>query len=172
LASPSLQQKGVVVTFHLLLIVIAQEIVGEHFGGGNQSWSGHVLSSPPGIPSLNRQIRIARISLWLAHVALVTVEVEIDVIGQVHRAGLINGGAILDGDTVIVGQAIVRRSRRLPGSPDRHRESEKQRVLIARTIASGAYQNLPGRRAGGPVGRRQINATAIKGKAAVGDRFA
>jgi hypothetical protein len=49
------------------------------------------------------------------HVALHAVEVEIDVVGQVHRAGLINGGAILDGDTVIVGQAVVRRGRQIAG---------------------------------------------------------
>ncbi len=47
------------------------------------------LSSPPGIPSLfHRQIPLGEdLQLVLAHVALVTVEVEIDVIGHVHRAG-------------------------------------------------------------------------------------
>ena len=48
------------------------------------------------------------LQLVLAHVALVTVEVEIDVIGHVHRAGLVHGGAIGNRDAVIVGQTIVR----------------------------------------------------------------
>lgn len=44
----------------------------------------------------------------LAHIALLTVEVEIDVIGHIHRAGLVHGGAIGNRDAVIVAQTIVR----------------------------------------------------------------
>ncbi len=59
--------------------------------------------------AFHRQIPLGEdLQLVLAHVALVTVEVEIDVIGHVHRAGLVHGGAIGNRDAVIVGQTIVR----------------------------------------------------------------
>jgi hypothetical protein len=65
----------------------------------------------------------------VAHVALLTVQVEVDVVGQVDRTGLINRRTILDGDTVIVGQTIVRRGVRLPGNPDRHQARSARTAL-------------------------------------------
>lgn len=44
----------------------------------------------------------------VAHVALRAVEVKIDMVSHIDRAGLINGSAILNGDTIIVSQAIAR----------------------------------------------------------------
>ena len=51
----------------------------------------------------------------VAHVALRAVEVKIDMVSHIDRAGLINGGAVLNGDTIIVSQAIARGCLQMAG---------------------------------------------------------
>lgn len=46
---------------------------------------------------INRQIRVGEdLQLMLADIGFITVEVEINVVGQIHRAGLIDRRAIGD----------------------------------------------------------------------------
>ena len=109
-----------VVTFNLLLVFIAQEIVRQHLRRAEiEAGQGDVLQiASRNTVALNGQIRIAKdLQLMATHVALHAIKIEIDVVGQVYRAGLINGGAILDGDAIIVGQPVVRRSRQIAGEP-------------------------------------------------------
>ncbi len=56
--------------------------------------------------AFHRQIPLGEdLELMLAHIALLTVEVEIDVIGHIHRAGLVHGGVMC---VCVVCQTIVR----------------------------------------------------------------
>ena len=99
---------------------IAQEIVRQHLRRAEiEAGQGDVLQIASRNPiALNGQIRIGKdLQLMATHVALHAIKIEIEVVGQVYRAGLINGGAILDGDTITVGQAVVRRSRQIAGEP-------------------------------------------------------
>ena len=109
-----------VVTFHFLLVFIAQEVVRQHLRRAEiEAGQGDVLQiASRNTIALNGQIRISKdLQLMATHVALHAIEVKIDVVGQVHRAGLVNGGAIFDGYPVIVGQAVARRCRQITGEP-------------------------------------------------------
>lgn len=111
----------------------------------------------------------------VAHVALHAIEVEIDVVCQIHRARLVHGGAILNSDPVIVGQAVVRGCRQI---------TRIALIAIAggerkQRVASVSANNLPAaliktfRSAvelmASLVGGSQIDELAIQGKAAVGN---
>lgn len=132
--------------------------------------------SPRNTVAFDGQINIGKnLQLMVAHVALHAIEVEIDVVCQIHRARLVHSGAILNSDPVIVGQAVVRGCRQITGI-----------ALIAiaggerkQRVASVSANNLPAaliktfRSAvelmASLVGGRQIDELAIEGKAAVGN---
>ena len=96
-----------VVAFHLTLIVIAQEILGDSFRVAEvEAGAAHVFKALIRNTRLvNRQIRIRQdLQRVVAHVALVTVEVEIGVVGQVDRTRPVDRRTVFNGDTVILRQ--------------------------------------------------------------------
>ena len=100
-----------IVSLHLLLIGIREEVGGDGFRLAEikAGVSNIFQFATRDTVAFHRQIPLGEdLELMLAHIALLTVEVEIDVIGHIHRAGLVHGGAIGNRDAVIVGQTIVR----------------------------------------------------------------
>ena len=58
---------------------------------------------------INGQISIRQqLQLVITHIGLIAVEVEIDVVCQVHRTGFIDACAVLNRNTIILGEAIGR----------------------------------------------------------------
>jgi hypothetical protein len=55
------------------------------------------------------------LQLVVADVRLPTVEVEVDVVGQVDRTGPVNRRTILDSDAVIFSKTVVRRGFQVAG---------------------------------------------------------
>lgn len=79
-----------IVSLHLLLIGIREEVGGDGFRLAEikAGVSNIFQFATRDTVAFHRQIPLGEdLELMLAHVALLTVEVEIDVIGHIHRAG-------------------------------------------------------------------------------------
>ena len=101
-----------IVTFHFALIVVGKKLTGDDFGAAEiKRRSGDRFQAVVrNAAFINRQIFVRQnLQLVIAHVRLLAVKIEIDVISHIHRARFINCGAISNGDTVIVGQTILHR---------------------------------------------------------------
>ena len=100
-----------VVAFHLALVVIAQEILGDGFRAAEvKAGAAHVFEAlVRNAHLINRQIRIRQdLKLVVPHVALVTVQIKVRVIGQVNRTRLVDRRTVFNGDTVVVRQCKAR----------------------------------------------------------------
>lgn len=49
----------------------------------------------------------------LAHVGPIAVQIKIDVVGQIHRTGFIDRRPVGDGDSIVIGQTILRRGAQM-----------------------------------------------------------
>ena len=106
-----LQQESVVVAFHLALIVITQEILGDGFRlteiKAITAYRFQPLIRDPHL--IDRQIRVRQdLEFVAADIGLIAVKVEIGVVSQVDRARLVDDRAVLNGDTIIFGQGKAR----------------------------------------------------------------
>lgn len=115
-----LEQEGVIVTFYLALIVIGKKFTADDLRRTEieSATSDGFQSVVRDAHFINRQVLVGEdLQLVLAHIRFVTVEVEINVIRQIHRAGLIDRGAVGYRNTIIVSQAILHGSAKMAGKP-------------------------------------------------------
>ena len=111
-----LEQEGVIVTFYLALIVIGKKFTADDLRRTEieSATSDGFQSVVRDAHFINRQVLVGEdLQLVLAHIRFVTVEVEINVIRQIHRAGLIDRGAVGYRNTIIVSQAILHGSAKM-----------------------------------------------------------